>query len=170
MGVESYRPVPIYWNTVDGRLETFYKAYQVDMSSSVQISISSFKVVDYIRKSDNSEIGYMSGGKHGDFIRDVKENVVYDLSKHEPKLAEIWELVGFITPFSYENITINEPMRRIINIGEFYEILSERTSKAKFNYFKKLSNSNNEKNVSKQICNFPDDIIGIIGKYCGVDD
>ena len=121
-------------------------------------------------KKNNGEIEYLSWGKYGDFLEYVKDNVVYDLSKCDKKLSEIWELVGFITPFSYENITINEPMRRVINIGEFHEILSERTSQAKFNYFKKLSNSKNDKNVSKQICNLPDDIIGIIGKYCGVDD
>jgi hypothetical protein len=70
----------------------------------------------------------------------------------------------------YENITINEPMRRIINIGEYHEILLKKTSKVKFNYFKELSNSKNTKNISKQICQLPDEIIDKIGNYCGVDN
>ena len=171
MSSYSYKTVPIYWNNVDGRLETFYKSYDSSISSYVLTSISSFKIIDYIIKKDNGELEYLGGGKYGDYLEYVKDNVVYDLSKSVPNnVSEIWELVGFIMPFMYENITINEPMRRIINIGEYHTILLEKTSQAKFYYFKELSNSKSEKNISKQICQLPDEIIDKIGNYCGVDN
>ena len=155
-----FRPIPIYWNNVDGRLETFYKSYQSDMSNFALISINSFKVIKYLRKQYLGNLGYLSGGKKGDYINYIKENVIYDL--RDEKLQEFWELVAFITPYNYENITINEPMRRIINIGEYFEYLTHNTLKEKFNYFKKISSLKN-KNI-----NLPDDIIDLIGSHCGV--
>ena len=159
-----FRPIPIYWNNVDGRLETFYKSYQTDMSCSVLVSVDSFKVIKYLRKQYLAKQGYLSGGKKGDYINYIKENVIYDL--RDKKLKEFWELVAYIThaPFNYENVTINEPMRRIINIGEYFEYLTHKTLKEKFNYFKKIiSNSLENKNI-----NLPDEIIDLIGSHCGV--
>lgn len=170
MGSYSYKTVPIYWNNVDGRFETFHKSYDSSISSYVLSTISSFKIIDYIIKKDNGELPAVGGGgKYCDYLEYVKDNVVYDLSKIDLNHSEIWKLVGFILPFMYENITINEPMRRIINIGEYHKILLEKTSQAKFYYFKELSNSKSEKNISKQICQLPDEIIDKIGNYCGVE-
>jgi hypothetical protein len=69
--------------------------------------------------------------------------VVYDLASDDNKLANIWKLIGWIIPFSYENIIINEPARRRMNIQEYHKQLIEQFAQSKFNYFKKLCNSKN---------------------------
>ena len=70
----------------------------------------------------------------------------------------------------FEVITINEPMRRIINIGEHFENLMKKTLRTKFNFFKKFSNFKNKENKNNIICNLPQEIIDKIGNYCGVDE
>jgi hypothetical protein len=42
MGSYSYKTIPVYWNNVDGRFETFYKSYDASISSYILSSISSF--------------------------------------------------------------------------------------------------------------------------------
>ena len=170
MSGDSQRAITIYWNSIDGRFETFYKNYALNMGSYCVVSMDSFKVVKYIRKKDEGKQGYRSGGKKGDYIRYLQTNVVYDLSSDDKKLATVWKLVGWIVPFSYENIIINDPCRRRIDIQEYHKQLIDRTAQSKFNYFKKLCNSKkNIQDASAQknpIYYLPDDIIDIIEEHC----
>lgn len=165
-----YRTIPVYWNSIDGRLETFYKSFESNLTNYVLSSISSFNVISYLKKNYLGETNYVSGSQKGEFLFYIVDNVIYDISKYDKELDKIWNLVGFITPFMFESITMNEPMRRVINIGEYYEILMKKTLKTKFIYFKDLSNKNYGKNKSNPLCNLPEEIIDKIGNYCGLDE
>ena len=93
------------------------------MSSYVLVSFDSFKLIEFMRKINNRETGYLAGGDQFDFVRYIKENLVLKLkectllgspnpqNRQNQQLSDICSLVAFITPFSYENITINNPMR-----------------------------------------------------------
>ena len=52
------------------------------MSGYVIMSFNSFEVIEYIRKNDSGVIGYLSGGKQGDFINYIKENVIFKIPKN----------------------------------------------------------------------------------------
>ena len=162
--------IPIFWNNIDGRFETFYKSFELDNKHYVFASINSFKLIAYLKKNYLGESEYLLGGKEGYYLIYILNNLVYDLSKKDKELSEIWKLVGFINPFMFEVITINEPMRRIINIGEHFENLMKKTLRTKFNFFKKFSNFKNKENKNNIICNLPQEIIDKIGNYCGVDE
>ena len=145
--------IPVFWNKVDGRLNSFFFINNRNINNLVNIDIFKF-IEKYVYNYENLK------KREKNLLSQIYIGMITNLDKFDD-ISEIWKLVGWITPMSYDMIIYNNPMRELFDIKYMHMFLYENTIENKFGVFKECwekvnMSTKNKKNI---LFNLPFDII-----------